>query len=76
MSIFRLAKRLSGRWLDSQGYCGVRDVDEPQRRASLLKVPGIGPWELVARPPDPDPGPVIFRLDFPRKGSVAAEQRA
>ena len=30
MSIFRMVKRLSGRWPDSQGYCGVRDFDEPQ----------------------------------------------
>jgi hypothetical protein len=27
-------------------------------------------------PPDPDPGPAIFRLDFPCKGSVVVEQRA
>ncbi len=27
-------------------------------------------------PPDSDPGPAIFRLDFPRKGSVAVGQRA
>ncbi len=30
MSIFRMAERLSGRWPDSQGFCGVRDFDEPQ----------------------------------------------
>ena len=30
MSIFRMAERLSGRWLDSQGFCGVRGFDEPQ----------------------------------------------
>ncbi len=29
MSIFRMAERLSGRWPDSQGFCGVRDFDEP-----------------------------------------------
>ncbi len=27
-------------------------------------------------PPDPDPGPAVFGLDFPRKGSVAVGQRA
>ncbi len=26
-----MAERLSGRWLDSQGYCGIRGFDEPQR---------------------------------------------
>ena len=30
MSIFRMAERLSGRGPDSQGFCGVRDFDEPQ----------------------------------------------
>ena len=30
MSIFRMAERLSGRWPDSQGFCGVREFDEPQ----------------------------------------------
>ena len=30
VSIFRMAERLSGRWPDSQGFCGVRDFDEPQ----------------------------------------------
>ena len=34
----------------------------------------LGSWALAA--PGPDPGPAIFRLDFPRKGSVAAGQRA
>jgi len=29
MSIFRMAERLSGRGSDSQGFCGVRDFDEP-----------------------------------------------
>ena len=28
--IFRMAERLSGRWPDNQGFCGVRDFDEPQ----------------------------------------------
>ncbi len=31
MSIFRMAEKLSGRWPDSQGFCGVRNFDEPQR---------------------------------------------
>ncbi len=31
---------------------------------------GLGSWALAA--PNPDPGPAIFRLDFPRKGSVAS----
>ncbi len=30
MSIVRMAERLSGRWPDCQGFCGVRDFDEPQ----------------------------------------------
>ena len=30
VSIFRMAKRLSGRRPDNQGFCGVRDFDEPQ----------------------------------------------
>ena len=30
MSIVRMAKRLSGRWPDCQGFCDVRDFDEPQ----------------------------------------------
>ena len=36
MSIFRMAERLSGRWLDSQGFCGVRGFDEPHL---LVRVP-------------------------------------
>ena len=32
MSIFRMAERLSGRWPDCQGFCGVRDFDDPQVR--------------------------------------------
>ncbi len=30
MSICRMAERLSGRWPDSQDFCGARDFDEPQ----------------------------------------------
>ena len=30
MSIFRMAERLSGRWLDSQDFCGLRRFGEPQ----------------------------------------------
>ena len=32
MSLFRMAERLSGRWQDSQGFCGVRDFDAPQEK--------------------------------------------
>ncbi len=38
MSLFRMADRLSGRWPDSQGFCGVRDFDEPQVRRDGQKV--------------------------------------
>ncbi len=37
-----MAERLSGRWLDSQGYCGVRDFDEPQVVESRICGAGIG----------------------------------
>lgn len=36
MSIFRMAERLSGRWPDSQGVCGVRRSDEPQVFSSII----------------------------------------
>ena len=51
MSIFRMAKRLSGRWLDSQGYCGVRDFDEPQV-AAVLEVNGGTAARLGIQPGD------------------------
>lgn len=38
MSIVRMAERLSGRWPDCQGFCGVRDFDEPQAKCLLSGV--------------------------------------
>ncbi len=52
MSSFRMAERLSGRWPDCQGFCDVRDVDEPQPDLGISR-PDFEPlwFMLVWTPP-------------------------
>ncbi len=64
--------RSSDRWPGSGGRPYRPCAPNGGRDAPEYRTLGVG----RSPPPDPDPGPAIFRLDFPRKGSVAVGQRA
>ena len=51
-----------------RGYGDRLPALRPSRRPVCSPTSDLGHWVVVA--PDPDPGPAIFGLDFPRKASM------